>query len=119
MNKTPIGPTAHGAIDYGFTALLALAPTLFGLRGRAKAICYGFAANYALTNSLTDHPLGLVRKIPLSLHGKLETPLVPTLLLLPWALGAFKQRNAARFFILFFLAALANFLLTDYDSSEA
>jgi hypothetical protein len=44
MYRKPIGPTAHGVIDYAFATLNTLAPTLFGLTGPAKAICYSFAA---------------------------------------------------------------------------
>ena len=44
MYRKPIGPTAHGVIDYAFATLNTLAPTLFGLTGPAKAISYSFAA---------------------------------------------------------------------------
>jgi hypothetical protein len=36
----PIGPRLHCAIDYGFVALQALAPTLFNLKGSAKTLCF-------------------------------------------------------------------------------
>ncbi len=52
MTRKPMGPTAHGAVDYLFAALNASAPTLFGLRGPARAICYGFAASQGLLNAL-------------------------------------------------------------------
>ena len=39
MYRKPIGPTAHGVIDYAFATLNTLAPTLFGMTGPAKAIC--------------------------------------------------------------------------------
>ena len=116
--KKPIGPTAHGVLDYGFATMIALAPSLFNLRCSARTLCYGFAANTAITNGLTDHGVGLKPLIPLRVHGQLEVPIVPALLLLPWATGAFKQRNARRFFVWYFLAALANFLLTDYNACE-
>jgi len=67
---------------------------------------------------LTNHPLGLVHVVPLRVHGQLETPFVPSLLLLPWATGALKQPNARRYFLSFFSIALANYLLTDYNAYE-
>jgi hypothetical protein len=118
MNATPIGPKAHGAIDYGFVTLQALAPTLFGLRGSARALCYAFAATQGVLNVLTDQPLAWKRIILFRAHGQAETPFVPSLLLLPWALGAFEQENARRYFTAFFGVALANYLLTDYDYYE-
>jgi hypothetical protein len=118
MNRKPIGPTAHGAIDYGFVTTQLLAPTFFSLTGPARILCYTFAALQGLLNALTDHPLGLKRVVPLRIHGQLETPFVPSLLLLPWATGALKQQNARRYFVTFFVVALTNYLLTDYNAYE-
>jgi hypothetical protein len=118
MNRKPIGPTAHGAIDYGFVTIQALAPSLFGLAGPARMLCYVFAASQGILNALTNHPLGLVRVVPLRVHGQLETPFVPSLLLLPWATGALKQPNARRYFVAFFSIALVNYLLTGYNAYE-
>ena len=118
MHNKPIGPTAHGAIDYGFMTLNALAPTLFGLTGPARAICYGLAASQGLLNALTDHPLGVNKVVPLRMHGELETPFVPAILLLPLVTGAFRQRNARYYFGSFFALAFANYMLTDYNAYE-
>ena len=118
MNRKPIGPRAHGAIDYGFVTLQALAPSLFGLTGVARLLCYVFAAKQGVLNALTDHPLGIKRIVALRVHGQLETPFVPSLILIPWATGALKQRNARYYFLSFFVIALANYLLTDYKAYE-
>ena len=56
--------------------------------------------------------------MPFRLHGQVDTPFVPTLLLLPWATGALKERDARRFFFSFTVVVLTNYLLTDYDASE-
>lgn len=81
-------------------------------------LCYTFAGTQGIINALTDHPMGVKHVIPLRVHGQLETPFVPALLVLPWAAGAFKQRNARRYFLSFFGIALANYLLTDYRAYE-
>ena len=52
------------------------------------------------------------------MHGKLETPYVPAILLLPWATGAFRQRNARLYFGAFFAMAFTNYMLTDYNAYE-
>lgn len=118
MKYKPIGPTAHGAIDYGFVILQALAPGLFNLKGSAKTLCYTFAGMQGLLNAFTDHPLSIKKVVPLRIHGELEMPLVPALLVLPLVTGAMKQHNGGRYFISFFGMALANFLLTDYLANE-
>lgn len=102
MSNKPIGPKAHGAIDYGFVTLQTLAPTLFDLKGVARTLCYAFAGTQGLLNIFTDHPLALKRMVPFRVHGELETPFVPALLVLPWITGALRQRNARRYFFSFF-----------------
>ena len=118
MKTKPIGPKAHGAIDYGFVTLQTLAPSLFKLKGSARTLCYTFAGTQGLINTFTDHPLGLKPLIPFKMHGELEAPFVPALLLVPWVTGAFKQSNARWYFFSFFGIALTNYLLTDYMANE-
>ena len=117
-NRKPIDPTTHGAIDYAFAAAHALAPTVLGLTGSARALCYGYAAAILGINALTDHPLGVARVIPFLKHGELETPLVPSIALLPIVTGAARQRNAALYFAAYFALAATNYLLTDYTAYE-
>lgn len=119
MNTKPFGPTTHGAIDYVFVASNLLAPTLFDLKGPSRTLSYAFGVSAGILNALTDHQLGVRRVIPSRLHGRIDTPFVPMLLLLPWATGALEQQGARRYFTSFFLAALANHLLTDYDAHES
>ena len=109
---------AHGAIDYGFVTAQLLAPSLLKFGGPTWALCYGFAAFQEILNALTDHPLGMLKVVPLRAHGQLETPFVPALSLLPWATGALKQPRARAYLLAFFAIALANFVLSDYNAYE-
>ena len=117
MFPKPIGPRTHGTIDYGFVMTQALAPSLFGLHGAAKYCRYAFAATQGVLNAFTDQPLAVKRIVPFRVHGQLETPFLPALVLVPWLTGALKQRNARRYFFSFFAVALANYLLTDYKAN--
>ncbi|MDJ1502707.1 hypothetical protein [Xanthocytophaga agilis] len=118
MNTKPIGPKIHGAIDYGFVAMQALAPNIFNLKGSARTLCYTFAATQGVINSFTNYPLGLKRLIPFHLHKQIETPVLPALVVLPWITGAFKEGKARRFFLASFGIALATYLLTDYRAYQ-
>ena len=118
MAKKPFGPRAHCTVDYGFVATLFLAPSLFGLKGAARSLCYLFGGAAGVLTALTNQPLAWRRVVPFRVHGKVDTPFVPTLLLLPWAAGALKQRNARRFFSFFTAVVLTNYLLTDFNASE-
>jgi hypothetical protein len=114
----PIGPAAHGVIDYAFVAVQLLAPSLFDLRGPARSITLLLGTLQGVVNALTDHPLAVRRLIPFKTHGQLELPFVPGLILLPWVTGAFRQANARGYFAGFFLVALTNYVLTDYRAKE-
>ena len=116
--KKPFGPRAHGVIDYGFTAIQLLAPSLFKLKGTARTLSYAFGVGAGLLNGSTDQPFAVIRAIPFQVHGQIDGPFVAILLLLPWTTGALKQRNARRFFLSFFAATLTNYLLTDFNASE-
>ena len=116
--RKPFGAGAHCAIDYGFVAFLLLTPRFFHLSDKARAISYGFGAAAGILTACTDQPYGVMRLVPFRVHGLIDTPFVPTLVLLPWIAGALKQRNARRFFLSFCAAALTNYLLTDYTASE-
>lgn len=116
MTIPPIGPRLHGAIDYGFVTMQAFAPRLFGLHGAAKYCCYAFAATQGVLNAFTDQPLALRRVVPFRVHGQVETPFVPALVILPWLTGALRQRPARHYFFSFFAVALANYLLTNYNA---
>jgi len=51
-------------------------------------------------------------------HGQLETPLIPALVLVPWLTGALHDRQARKYFVSFFAIAYAHFMLTDYNADE-
>ena len=72
MHQKPIGATGQGAIDYEFLAMNRLVPSLLGLKGLAKALCYGFAATQGLLNAFAHHPLSVKKVIPLTMHGELR-----------------------------------------------
>ncbi|PRY10102.1 hypothetical protein CLV24_11519 [Pontibacter ummariensis] len=118
MKNKLIGPDAHGIVDYTYTALQVLGPRLFNLKGPARPLCYGFAGSQLLLNILTDYRLGVKRLVPFRVHGDLESPVIPALLLLPWATGALEQRKARIFFFSLFGISLATYLLTDYKANE-
>lgn len=116
--RKPIDASTHVAADYVYTAAILAAPTILGLKGPARAICYGMGTMFAITNALTDNRLAPKRGISLKTHGKLEAPMVPALLVLPAVTGALKQPAARWFFGSYFVAALANYFLTDYSAKE-
>jgi len=116
MDKKPISPTAHGAIDYSAVGLMLLGPTLLGLKGRARTLSHLFGATYAVVSALTDYKLAIKRLIPFRAHGLIEISSVPVLLALPLVLGAWKQPRARGFFVVLAATVATVYSLTDWDA---
>ena len=113
-----LNPQIHGLIDYISVVGLALAPTLFGLQGISAILAYALAVIHLIMTVLTAFPLGLIKLIPLKLHGLVEIIVGASLVALPWAFaGALDFGSVGRIFYTGFGAVLiAVWLLSDYGT---
>jgi len=111
-------PQIHGIVDYVSVLGLALAPTLFGLQGISAMLAYALAVIHLTMTMLTAFPLGVVKLIPLKLHGLVEIVVGVSLVALPWAFaGALDFGKLGRIFYTSFGAVLiAVWLITDYGA---
>lgn len=116
MDKKPISPTAHGAIDYSSVGLMLAAPSVLGLKGSARNLSYFFGATYAVVSALTDYKLAIKRLIPFRAHGLIEISSAPLLIALPLIFGAFKQPKGRGFFLTLAATVAAVYSLTDWDA---
>jgi hypothetical protein len=113
--KKPIGPKAHGILDYGFTAVLLLAPLLLKFKRPAKRFAYGEAAKTLLFNGLSKTGVGIQPVIPFNpAHKALDIITLAGFLVLPRITGASRQPAAKRFFQGILAAGIIHVLLTDY-----
>ena len=112
----PIKATAHGAIDYGFFALMTAGPVLLKINPRIRNLSWAVAATQGTINALTDHPLGLRRIIPLRIHGWLELAAAPAVIALPPLTGAVADRRARTAWLTALALLATNYTLTDYDA---
>jgi hypothetical protein len=111
-----LSPKVHGVIDYVSVILLAVSPSLFGLAGVAALVAYALAVIHLLMTVLTDFPLGMVRLVPLRLHGLVEIVVGIALVSLPWLLTrvvALGDRGRI-FYTVFGAVLIAVFVATDY-----
>ena len=90
---------AHGAFDYIFVAVLALAPLLLPLGPVAALICYTVAIAHLVLSLLTDYPLGAARILPFSVHGALEALTAGFLIAAPWLFGFSEPMAPRAFFV--------------------
>jgi len=70
MNK--LSPTTHGILDYLIVVLLFISPRLVKMEPAGSALSSGLAIVHLVLTLLTDFRLGIVRVIPLRIHGLVE-----------------------------------------------
>ena len=114
----PIKPRAHGVIDYGFLAMNLAAPSLLGLKGAAKKLCYLFGGVQGGLNAMTDQPLALKRLVPFRTHGTVELLSGPAFVALPWLTGALRDPRARNYFLVLGAILATVYNLTDWNAYE-
>ena len=114
-----LSPQIHGIIDYVSVVGLALAPTMFGLVGAAAFLAYALAGIHLLMTVLTNFPLGVIKVVPLKLHGFVEIVVAIALLAAPWALMSVVDlgMNGRYFFTAFGAVLLAVWATTRYETA--
>ena len=74
----------HGVLDYAIVVLFVLGPSLVGISGPAALNCYISGAVQLLLTLFTDMPLGVVKMIPLKVHGAVELIVGHGLIMAAW-----------------------------------
>lgn len=114
-----LSPRAHGALDLVFGLAFLSAPSLFGLGRLPEALCYVFAALHLLLTAVTAFPLGVVRSMPLSIHGGLEFLVALLLVASPWLIGFDREETARNVFVILGVSLFSIWLVTDYQADLA
>ena len=108
-----ISPKLHGIIDYLVVVFLLASPILFGLSHEIGLYTYALAVVHLLLTILTDFNAGLLKVIPLPIHGFIELIVGVALIIIAFTL--LKNDMAAHMFYAGFgIAVLAVYLLSDY-----
>jgi hypothetical protein len=114
--RSILSPRAHGIVDYVAVAVFALAPVLVGLSGLVATVSYILAAVHLAMMLLTAFSLGVVVRVPFSLHGTAELVVGVAVVLA----GSFLFEGPARMFTLVMGAViLLVYLATDSTGSSA
>jgi hypothetical protein len=114
-----LSPKLHGIIDYVSVGGLVLAPTLFGLTGVGAGLAYALAGVHLTMTLLTAFPLGLIKLVPLRLHGIVEIVVGISLLVAPWALATVLDLggNGRLFYSAFGAVLIGVWFVTDYGAT--
>jgi len=108
-----ISPKPHGIIDYAVVLFLLSSPLLFGMGGLLAIFTYALGAVHLLLTLLTDFSVGVIKLIPLPIHGLIELAVGAALIVVAFTL--FKHDVLGNtFYTAFGAAVILVFLLTDY-----
>lgn len=99
---------AHGILDYATVLFLALSPTLFDMHYPATVFTYSLACIHLLLTLFTNFEMGVIRVVPLYIHGTIE--LVVSVLLLAVAY-AFHMRGDDTSFYFYLVFAVVLFIV--------
>lgn len=110
-----ISAKVHGYLDYFVVLVFLAAPALLQLSGLPALISYVLAGVHLALTLLTAFPLGVIKVIPLKIHGLIEMIVGPCLIALPFVLGF--SGAALVFYALAGAVILAVWALTDYKAA--
>lgn len=110
-----LSPKIHGYLDFLTVIIFAAAPTVFGFDGLPATISYVLAVVHLLLTLATAFPMGVVKIVPLPVHGAIELIVAIVLVVLPFVLGF---TDAARnFFVGIGIVIFIVWLISDYRKS--
>ncbi|MGH7663255.1 MAG: hypothetical protein ACRENI_03010 [Gemmatimonadaceae bacterium] len=104
----------HGVLDLLTVVAFAAAPSIVGFAGLPATICYALAAIHLVLTLGTAFPLGVVKVVPLYMHGMIELAVGALLLVVPWLLGFADLLLARNFYIAAGLVILIVWFFSDY-----
>lgn len=104
----------HGVLDYVVVAFFLAAPSLFGLDGLPAMIAYALAGIHLLLTLATAFPAGVVKLVPLPVHGGIEFVVSLALPALPWLLRFSADPAARNLYVGAGLGIFLTWLITDY-----
>jgi len=113
-----ISSKTHGILDYLVVIFLLAAPSLFKMEGNLCTFTYALAAIHFLLTILTRFEFGLIKVIPLPLHGLIEFFVAIALALVSFWFNKNGNTLGFYFYLYFSIAIMFVFILTDYKGSR-
>jgi len=110
-----LSPKVHGVLDYAVVIAFALAPSVLGLSGLPATISYVLAAVHLLLTLVTAFPLGVVKIVPLPVHGVIEIVVSIALVALPWIVRFSPDTTARNFYVVAGVLIFVVWFFTDYN----
>jgi hypothetical protein len=113
-----ISPSLHAILDYAVVLFLWISPSLFDFSDYISTFTYVLGGIHLLLTVTTAFKGGLIKLIPLRIHGLIELLVSVALVVLPRML-AFTNDTDKAFYTGFGIAVFLTWLLTDYRPAKA
>ena len=111
-----INSKIHGIIDYGVVFFLWASPTLFNLPEFTAWFTYILGAVHLVLTICTKFEVGIIKLIPMKIHGMIELVVSISLIGVAFYLGGQDGVVARNFYLGFAAAVFLTWLVTDYKS---
>jgi hypothetical protein len=109
-----LSPKAHGILDYVTVFFLALSPLLFEMGSTGSYVAYALAFVHLCLTLLTRFELGVIRIIPLWLHGMIELCVSILLLIATLWLRIWGDIGSFYFYTVFSVVLFFVWFISDY-----
>ncbi len=110
-----INANAHALVDCMVVVFLLSSPWLFSLPPVTAKFTFSLAAVHFLLTILTDYKMGIMRAIPLKIHGMIELLVSFVLVGVAFYLNGIEGMVARNFYLGFAIAVFIVWLLTEYS----
>ena len=107
----------HGVIDYGTVLILLISPGLFGMHTAASIFTYVLALVHLALTIFTDFDFGIVKVVPLRIHGLIELIVAFALIGIAFTFNASADQVAFYFYLIFAVVLFVVWIASDYKAS--
>ncbi len=114
---TILNSKIHGIVDYVVVLFLLASPTLFHLPDITTLFTYSLACIHLGLTISTQYEMGIMKVIPLPVHGWIELVVSISLIGVAFFLGDIEGEWSRYFYLAFGTAVFVTWLATDYKST--
>jgi hypothetical protein len=104
----------HGIIDYIVVAFLWLSPSIFDFPQYTSWFTYAIGGVHFLLTIFTNFKFGIIKIVPLNVHGRIELLVSIVLVPLAFYLGSIDGSFSKIFYLLFAVAVFVTWFISDY-----
>ncbi len=110
-----ISAKIHGILDYVTVLFLVASPSLFAMSDTARYFTYTLSAVHLVLTFLTNFDMGLIKLVPLKLHGMIELLVSFVLAGISFYFRSEGDAIAFYFYLVFAIVLFIVWILSDYS----